>query len=143
MTVSNTVPPDRRNRWMSAFADATGDTFRTIVAHDVTLSGSVFVKAVQGADAVWVVMTTASGIYDSLEFTNSHDAPDRTYLEWRGVAFGRDIAGVTVLVTNADNLITEVRLQHRPLQAVLDFSAELRRRVEGTVDPSNFHERAS
>ena len=129
---------DRRARWTSAFRDTTGDTFRELVTPNVTLTGSVLANAIEGADTVWAVMRAASGIYDSLEFTDGHDTPDRTYLEWRGKAFGRDIAGVTVLVTNAEDRISEVRLQHRPLRAVLDFSAELGRRLDGVVEPGRF-----
>jgi hypothetical protein len=35
-------------------------------------------------------------------------------------------------------LIQSVRLYHRPLQIVLQFSEELAKRLEGKVDPSLF-----
>jgi hypothetical protein len=60
----------------------------------------------------------------------------RTYLEWEGTALGgRAVAGATVLTRNATGKIESVRLMHRPLAMVLDFAAELARRLDGTLDP--------
>ena len=125
----NTPATDRRQLWTGAFADPSGAAFKAIVAAEVTLVGSMFDAPVVGADAVWTTMRTAASIYDDLQFTNSYDASDRSFLEWQGHALGHDIAGVTVLRTSDDGAIVEVRIHHRPLPALLAFAAELDRRL--------------
>ena len=127
-----TQGPNRRAAWSGAFADPTGATFRDIAASTVTLTGSVFTTPIVGADAVWATLQTAASIYDDLQFTDSYDAPDRTFLQWHGHAVGHAIAGVTVLVTDDGDRITEVRIHHRPLPALLAFSAEIDRRLAAT-----------
>jgi hypothetical protein len=55
------------------------------------------------------------------------------------VAFGGvELAGITVLVEDADGRIVDVAIHHRPLNAALRFSAELRDRVRQVVDPAQF-----
>ena len=120
---------DRRNSWTGAFADPSGAAFNSIVAAEVTLTGSVFDAPIVGADAVWKTMRTAASIYDDIQFTNGFDASDRSFLEWEGHALGHDIAGVTVLRTRDDGAIVEVRIHHRPLPALVAFAAELDRRL--------------
>ena len=63
------------------------------------------------------------------QFTDVHDTPDRTFLEWDGHALGHAIAGVTILRTGDDGPIAEVRIHHRPRPALLAFAAELDRRL--------------
>jgi hypothetical protein len=61
------------------------------------------------------------------------------YLDWTAEALGMRIAGVTSLVAGDDGRIASVAIHHRPLAAVIAFSDEMRRRLEGQVDPSHFH----
>ncbi len=82
---------------------------------------------------------TTSGMYDSLAFTNETVDGAKTYLEWEGKAFGRDVGGTTILTRNATGLIQSVRLYQRPLQVVVLFSAELAKRLKGKVDPDLFN----
>ena len=102
---------------------------RPLSPGEVTLTGSVFDAPIVGADAVWKTMRTAASIYDDIQFTNFSDASDRTFLEWEGLALGHDIAGVTLLRSRDDGPILEVRIHHRPLPALLAFTAELDRRL--------------
>ena len=78
-------------------------------------------------------------MYDSLAFTNETADGVKTYLEWEGKAFGRDVGGTTILTRNAAGLIQSVRLYQRPLQMVVLFSAELAKRLQGKVDPNLFN----
>jgi hypothetical protein len=47
--------------------------------------------------------------------------------------------GVTILIRNESGQIVSARIHHRPLGAALRFSAEMRERVRGTVDPGHFY----
>jgi hypothetical protein len=116
---------NRRAAWSGAFADPTGAIFKDIAASTVTLTGSVFTTPIVGTDAVWAALRTAASIYDDLQFTDSYDTPDRTFLQWHGHALGHAVTGVTVLETDDDDRITEVRIHQRPLPALLAFSAEM------------------
>jgi hypothetical protein len=90
-----------------------------------------------GVDAMAAFFAaTSAGMYESLAFTNETVDGLKTYLEWEGKAFGKDVGGSTVLTRNEADLIQSVRLYHRPLQVVLLFSAELAKRLQGKVDPS-------
>jgi hypothetical protein len=111
------------------FADPSGAAFKAIVAGEVILTGSVFASPIVGADAVWQALRAAASIYDDLQFTDVHDTPDRTFLEWEGHALGHAIAGVTILRTRDAGPIAEVRIHHRPRPALLAFAAELDRRL--------------
>jgi hypothetical protein len=53
-----------------------------------------------------------------------------------GRAFGKDVGGTTILTRDATGLIESIRLYHRPLQIVLEFSKELAQRLKGKVNPS-------
>ena len=128
-TAVSTPPPDRHQIWTGAFADLSGAAFKSIVAPEVTLTGSVFDAPIVGADAVWKTVRTAASIYDDIQFTNGFDASDRSFLEWEGHALSHEIAGVTVLRTRYDGAIVEVRIHHRPLPALVAFAAELDRRL--------------
>ena len=77
---------------------------------------------------------TAGGMYDSLAFTNETIDGAKTYLEWEGKAFGKEVGGTTILTRNEAGLIQSIRLYHRPLQMVMEFSVELGRRLKGKVD---------
>lgn len=95
----------------------------------MVLEASVLTRPVEGRDQVKKVMGTGSAIYESLRFTKETVDGPRTYLEWQATAFGRlPIEGDTLLTKNADGQALRVAIHHRPLGAVLRFSAELRTR---------------
>jgi hypothetical protein len=81
-------------------------------------------------------IATAHGIYDSLRFTGETNDGQKTYLEWEGRVFGKDVGGTTILTRDATRLIENIRLYHRPLQVVLEFSKELALRLKGKIDPN-------
>jgi pimeloyl-ACP methyl ester carboxylesterase len=128
------------NGWRRAFTSKSDADFAAAFAPHVTLQASTLVTPVRGRDEVTQVMAAASGIYQELEFTHQARAGARTYLEWQAVAFGGvELAGITVLVEDADGRIVDVAIHHRPLNGALRFSAELRDRVRQVIDPAHFY----
>lgn len=67
---------------------------------------------------------TAGGMYDSLTFTNETVDGSKTYLEWEGKAFGKDVGGTTILTRDRAGLIQSTRRSKR-LEAIL-FSSFFR-----------------
>ena len=126
--------------WREAFADKSADEFVEALADDVVLEASVLHRPIEGRDLVELIMVTASGIYDSLVFTREASDGPRTYVEWEATAFGgMAMSGVTILTRNGSGRIVSARIHHRPLAAVLRFSAEMRERLRGAIDSSHFY----
>ena len=126
--------------WTQAFADKSETSFAEKFTDDVVLEASALNRPAEGRDLVKAIMATASGIYESLTFTHETGHGSRTYLEWEATAFGGlKLSGITVLTKNENGKIAHAAIHHRPLGALHQFSGELRRRLDGTVDSSYFH----
>ena len=69
-------------------------------------------------------------MYETIEFTHETTDGMKTYLEWRGKAFGKQVGGTTILTRNHEGLIEHIQLYHSPLQVVVEFSRELAKRLE-------------
>jgi hypothetical protein len=80
--------------------------------------------------------------YRPLPAMFSWSAPDRSYVEWELEALGQRVHGVTVLTLDNSGLIANVALHHRPLGAVLAFSAEMGRRLGSSLGPDVFYQAA-
>ena len=109
--------------------------FAAAFVRNPVLETSVLKGPCVGVDAIAAFFAaTAGGMCDSLAFT--HEAVDdrKTYLEWEGKAFGKDVGGTTILTRDEADLIASVRLYHRPFQIVQQFSAELSKRLQGKID---------
>jgi hypothetical protein len=113
--------------WSAALRDESGVTFGQMAAPNVRLEGSIFAGPVDGREKVWTSLRAAGGITDALRFTHESTSGQRTYAEWDLDALGQRIHGVTVLTLDSSGLVENVALHHRPLGAVLAFSAEMRR----------------
>jgi hypothetical protein len=110
--------------------------FATAFTAKPVLEASVLNRALVGTDAIDAFFAvTAHGMYDSLRFTTETVNGRKTYLEWEGSVFGKGVGGTTILTRNESRLIESIRVYHRPLQIVLEFSKELARRLNGKVDP--------
>ena len=129
-----------KERWSRSFADPSGDAFAAIVSPDVELDGSIFARPVHGRHAVWTTLRTASGIYDSLTFTSEATSEGRVYLEWTGTAIGMPVDGVTILMLDDQGQFTKVAIHHRPLAAVLTFSAEMANRLSAGPGADHFYQ---
>jgi hypothetical protein len=131
----------RPQAWTDAFASKSAERFGRAFADDVVLEAATLRRPVEGREQVMRVMGTASEIYDSLRFTHESSSGPRTYLEWEATAFGGlDLRGVTILTKDERGQVVHAAIHHRPLGAVLRFSAELRKRLSGVLDPSHFYE---
>ncbi|MFF4764628.1 alpha/beta fold hydrolase [Streptomyces sp. NPDC001292] len=131
----------RPQEWTQAFDEKSSAAFGDAFAEDVALEASALRKPIQGREQVRHVMGTASAVYESLVFTHEAVRDQRTYLEWEATAFGGQVMrGVTILTKNEDGKIIRAAIHHRPLGAVLAFSAELRDRLHGHIDPDHFYD---
>jgi hypothetical protein len=92
-----------------------------------------------GRHAVWTTLRTASGIYDSLTFTSEAVGARRVYLEWTGTAIGMAVDGVTILVLDDQGRVAKIAVHHRPLAAVLAFSAEMADRLAAGPGGDHFY----
>jgi hypothetical protein len=134
------MTPGLRERWSQSFTDPSGGAFASIVVPDVELDGSIFARPVHGRLAVWTILHTAAGIYDRLTFTREATGDGRVYLEWTGTAVGMPVDGVTILVLGDQGHFTKVALHHRPLAAVLAFSAEMANRLSAGSGADHFYQ---
>jgi hypothetical protein len=120
--------------------DKSGTTFARAAAPHVRLEGSIFAAPVDGREKVWTSLRTAGGIPGTLSFTHESATADHSYLEWELEALGQRIQGVTVLTLDSTGLIDNIALHHRPLGAVLAFSAEMGRRLGDSLGPGVFYQ---
>jgi len=126
--------------WTAALRDESGVTFAQVAAPHVRLEGSIFAIPIDGREKVWTSLRAAGGITDTLSFTHESAAPGRSYLEWELEALGQRFQGVTILTLDGTGLIDNVALHHRPLGAVLAFSAEMGRRLGNSLGPGVFYQ---
>src|SRR5580658_10072424 len=111
--------------------------FAAAFASNAVLDASVLNGPCVGADAIGSFFAaTAGGMYDTLSFTGETVDGRKTYLEWEGKAFGKDVAGTTTITRDDAGLIQSIRLYHRPLPILLQFAEELAKRLHGKADPS-------
>ena len=136
----NTEEGVQPQEWTQAFAAKLEDAFGEAFADSVVLEASALRKPLCGRAAVQTTMATASRIYESLVFTHQAENGPRTYIEWKAKAFGvTPIGGITILRKNDAGQIEHIAIHHRPLDAVLAFSAEMGRRTERLIEPGHFY----
>jgi SnoaL-like domain len=117
--------------WRRAFADQSQAGFADAFADDAVLDATTLTHPVVGRDQVAAVLGAASSIYETLEFTTETTDGSTSYIQWRATAFdGMAIRGITILERDAEGLIISAAIHHRPLDAVLRFSAEIRDRMD-------------
>jgi hypothetical protein len=100
--------------------------FGKAFAANPTLDASVLNGPCVGMEAIAAFFAaTSGGMYETIEFTHEITNGMKTYLEWQGKAFGKNVGGITILTRNNEGLIEHIQLYHSPLQVVVDFSREL------------------
>lgn len=125
--------------WRQAFAEKSAAGFAEAFADDVVLDATTLMEPVVGREQVATVLSTASSIYETLEFTAETTDGPTSYIQWRATAFGGTaIRGVTILDRDAEGRIVSAAIHHRPLGAVLRFSAEIRDRLAGVMPATIF-----
>jgi hypothetical protein len=115
--------------WVTMVRTLRTSDARRYFASNVTLDASVLDRTSRGINAVRAYFVAAFNIYDSLKFTNETVSGVRTFLEWEGRAFGKEVGGITVLVRNKSGRIAKISLYLRPLVAVHHFEAALDKRL--------------
>ncbi|MBN3455207.1 nuclear transport factor 2 family protein [Mycobacterium sp. DSM 3803] len=125
--------------WRRAFAEQSQAAFAEAFVDDVVLDATTLMRPVVGREAVATVLGVASSIYESLEFTAETTDGATSYVQWRATAFGgMSIRGITILDRDAEGRVVSAAIHHRPLAAVLRFSAEIRDRLAGTIPAEHF-----
>jgi hypothetical protein len=125
--------------WRRGFADRSQNAFAQRFADDIVLEATTLAKPVEGKQNVADVLAAASSIYESLEFTAETQDASTTYLQWRATAFGgMQIGGITILERHTSGKIVAAAIHHRPVGAVLRFSAEIRDRLAGVIPADHF-----
>jgi hypothetical protein len=128
--------------WRAALGDESGARFAEATSPYVRLEGSIYAIPIDGRERVWATLRAAGAITDRLTFVRETPASDRSYLEWQAEALDLRFEGVTILGLDGAGLIENVALHHRPLGAVLAFSAEIGRRLGDSVGAGVFFEAA-
>ena len=124
------------SEWRTIVQKSGTSEFAAAFTANPVLEASVLNRPFVGTDAIDAFfVATARGMYGSLRFTTETVNGRKTYLEWEGSVFGRGVGGTTVLTRDATGLIESIRLYHRPLQIVLEFSKAVAQRLKGKVDP--------
>lgn len=140
MQPHNTGEGVQPQEWTQAFAAKSDDAFSEAFASNIVLEASALRTPLSGRAAVRTVMGTASRIYESLVFTHQAENGPRTYIEWEASAFGGTaINGITTLRKNGAGQIEHIAIHHRPLDALLAFSAEMGRQTEKLIEPGHFY----
>jgi pimeloyl-ACP methyl ester carboxylesterase len=125
--------------WRRGFAEQSQTIFADEFADAIVLEASTLVTPIEGKQRVAATLAAASSIYESLEFTAAAEARSTSYLQWRATAFGgMEIKGVTVLERDAHGKVIAAAIHHRPMDAVLRFSAEMRDRLAGMIPADHF-----
>jgi hypothetical protein len=133
--------PPAGQAWLEIIKRPTQEGFASAFTEDVVLDTSVASASVLGAVAIRAFFNATRAMYEEIAFVHETRAGTRICLEWQGRFAGRDIAGTTILAHDAAGAIESIRLYHRPYEQVIAFSAELARRLAGTLDPQIFPNR--
>ena len=115
--------------------------FGRAFAPNATLDAWVLNGPCVGVQAIAAFFAaTSGGMYETIEFTHETTTGRKTYLEWQGTAFGKQVRGTTILTRNHEGLIEHIQLYHSPLQVVVEFARELAKRLQGKVDQAVLNE---
>jgi len=120
--------------------NGTAEFGKAFAAHPM-LDASVLGGPCVGVQAIAAFFAaTSSGMYETIAFTHETTNGRKTYLEWQGTAFGKQVRGTTILTRNHEGLIEHIQLYHSPLQVVVEFARELAKRLQGKVDQAVLNE---
>src|ERR1700683_5507845 len=124
--------------WQTIVSKSGTREFAAAFTTHAVIEASVLTRPPSGPAAIDAFfVATAHGLYESLRFTAETVDSRKTYLEWEGTVFGKEVGGTTILARAATGRIESIHLYHRPLQVVLEFSKELAQRLKGKIDPSH------
>ena len=116
--------------WLKIVTEPDPQRFASAFTGNARLDLSVTSGPLIGPENLRRYFNASRGMFQRIAFTHETAAGSRTCLEWEGEFEGRDIAGTTILVRNADGAIESIQLYHRPFEQVIAFSTELAKRLE-------------
>ncbi|GHO72842.1 hypothetical protein KSD_06130 [Ktedonobacter sp. SOSP1-85] len=97
--------------WISIVRKNGTAEFGKAFAPNPTLDASVLNGPCVGVEAIAAFFAaTSGGMYETIEFTYETTNGMKTYLEWQGKAFGKNVGGTTILTCNREemmNVVTE------------------------------------
>lgn len=126
--------------WETGFSEKNAETFAKGFADDIIIEATVLKKPVKGLNLASKVMWSASDTYESLEFTEHFSDGDYVCVQWEATAFGgKPLYGSTIIHTNSENKIDHVIIQHRPLDVMLEYSAEQNHRLNDEIGEGYFY----
>jgi len=109
--------------WMGLVRQNGTAEFCKAFAPHPTLDASVLDGPCVGVQAIAAFFAaTTGGMSETIEFTHETTNGRKTYLEWQGKAFGKQVRGTTILTRNTEGLIEHIQLYHSPLQVVVEFA---------------------
>ena len=125
-------------KWRELVRTAGTPEFAAGFVPEAYLDTTVLNATCFGVEKIGAFFAATGKMFDHLEFTQEIVGGRKTYMEWTGQAFGSPIAGTTIISRNSAGLIESIRLFHQPLSAVVRFSAELAKRLEGKLGKAVF-----
>ena len=129
------------HNWIAIVRQNGTAEFGRAFAPNPTLDASVLNGPCVGVQAIAAFFAaTSGGMYETIAFTHETTSGRKTYLEWQGTAFGKQVSGTTILTRNHKGLIEHIQLYHSPLQVVVEFSRELAKHLQGKVDQALLNE---
>ena len=109
------------------------------LAGDVTLEGSMFDGAVQGADAIRAVIGGVRRLYDRQDFNFAGPWGDNGLIEdYTAEVRGRPLGCLHLVTFNADGQAQHIAAHYRPLSSGMFFSGLLRESLAGTPYGEHF-----
>lgn|GEM_PF-2518939 len=127
--------------YIDAFASASAQEFKKLLANDVTLTGGYIVEPMSGADDIAQTMAAVSGYYEHCVFTVQASHENRTYIQYEGRLLNQQMVpdGFIVLVRNDQGEITEIMDHPMPVTVCTMLSTYLREATAGTVSDKYFY----
>ncbi len=109
------------------------------LAGDVSLEGSLLDGAVQGADAIRVVIGGVRQLYDRQDFNFAGPCGENGFIEdYTAEVRGKPLGCLHLITFNADGQAQHIAANYRPLSSVLFFSRLLRETLAGTPYAEHF-----
>jgi NAD(P)-dependent dehydrogenase (short-subunit alcohol dehydrogenase family) len=109
------------------------------MAANITLEGSLLDGALQGADAVRVVIAGVRQLYDRQNFNFAGPWGDNSLIEdYTAEVLGRPLGSLHLVTFNADGQAQHIAANYRPLSSLMFFSRLLREGLAGTPYADHF-----
>jgi len=99
----------------------TPEQVAALLAEDVVFHSPIFVRGIEGKDAVAKVFAASSGARSGVYAREVKLDPRTTFLHWKGEVGGRAIESFELIVDDANGLIVDRTVAFRPFPATAIF----------------------